>query len=198
MYMQKQVVIYTILRSISTETSSGSVQHLRQAVQDRGDTVVGTYVDYGAEVRLRQRNVGWKSILASLDGVDQVAVLSAGDLPGRTVKDLLRLLGTLRDHGVSLYLHDEEIDTDNGSTAFLDLIAAYRAVMLSKAIRRGQAKCGKRIGRPAIPPNILARIQACLAAGGGIRSTAKKFGVSPGSIVNIRRSIIAGIDKQAA
>ncbi len=195
--MQKHVVIYTILGSVSTGTSSEPIDHLRQAVEDRGDTIAGSYVDYGPEVRLRQRNIGWKTLLNSLDGVDQVAVTSAGDLPGRTVRDLLRLLGTLRDHEVTLLLLAEDIDTSDGSTAFLDLIAAYRAAKLSEAIRRGQAKTDKRIGRPAIPRSVVIRIQACIAQGHGIRPTARKFNVSPASVINISRSMDQ-IDKQAA
>ena len=135
--MHQHVVIYTVVRFNPTTSSDEPINHLRQAVEDRGDTVVGSFVDYGPEVRLRQRNVGWKNVLSSLDGVDQVAVMSAGDLPGRTVKDLLRLLATLRDHGVGLFVLTEGIDTSNGSDAFMDLILAYRAAKLSQAIRKG-------------------------------------------------------------
>src|SRR5271156_2066516 len=105
--MQKQVVVYTVLQSVSTDASPEPLEHLRQEVEDRGDCVVGSFIDYGVEVRLRQRNTGWKNILTSLESVDQVAVMSAGDLPGKTVQDLLRLLSTLRDHEVSLFLHQE-------------------------------------------------------------------------------------------
>jgi DNA invertase Pin-like site-specific DNA recombinase len=196
--MQKQVVIYTVFRSVSTETSTNPIDNLRQAVENRGDTVVGTFVDYGPQVQLRQRNTGWKSVLECLDGVDQVVVMSAGDLPGKSVRDLLRPLGILRDHGVSLFLVTEGIDTDNGSTTFLDLIAAYRAAKLSQAIRRGIAKTAKRIGRPAIPQRVVIGIQACLALGAGVRPTARKFNVSPASVISIRRSMSAGPDRLAA
>ena len=95
-----------------------SMPFFKVMVEDRGDLVVGSFADYGAEVRLRQRNVGWKSVLPSLDGVDQIAVASAGDLPGRSVRDLLKLLDILRDHGVGLLLVSEGIEIgssyDNG------------------------------------------------------------------------------------
>ena len=199
--MHQRVVIYTVFRSVSTETSSGPIQHLRQTVEDRGDVVVGTFVDYGPEVQLRQRNVGWKNVLANLDSVDQVAVRSAGDLPGKTVKDLLRLLATLRDRGVGLLVVTEGIETSAGSAfALMDIIRAYRSAKLSQAIRRGQAKAvqsGKVIGRPEVPTGIRQRIQAYLAAGGGIRPTARRFHVSPGSVINIRRAM-AEIDAEAA
>jgi hypothetical protein len=41
------------------------------------------------------------------------------------------------------------------------------------------------------------RIQTCLAEGAGIRSTARRFNVSPASVVNIRRSTTAS-HQQAA
>jgi DNA invertase Pin-like site-specific DNA recombinase len=197
--MQKQVVIYAVVRSSPTTTSDEPLERLRQAVEDRGDTVIKSFVDYGPEVRvLRQRNTGWKSILSNLDGVDQVVVATAGDLPGKSVQDLIKFLGLLRDRGISLYLHHEQIDTDDGSAAFLDLLTTYRAAKRSQAIRRGQSKSNKRPGRPAIPHRIVVGIQACLRAGGRIRATAKKFGVSPGSVVNIRRAMSAGPDRLAA
>jgi hypothetical protein len=56
----------------------------------------------------------------------------------RTVADLLKILAILRDHGVVLHL----CDFDNGSTTCeaIDIIAAFRQVKLSQAIRAGQAK----------------------------------------------------------
>jgi DNA invertase Pin-like site-specific DNA recombinase len=190
--MHKHVILCTVVQSSPTITSSEPAEHLRQAVEDRGDTVVGSFVDFGPEIRLRPRSVGWKNILESLYGVDQVVVMSAGDLPGKSMRDLLHLLGILRDHGVGLFVLTKHIDTGNGSSVMLDLITAYRAAQLSQAIRKGQAKAleaGKVIGRPKVPANIRLRIQACLAMGHGIRSTARHFHVSPASVINIRRSM---------
>ena len=129
--------------------------------------------------------------------------MSAGDLPGKSVKDLLRLLDHLRDNCVGLFLLSEGIDTSTSGTAFvlLDIIRAYRAAKLSQSIRAGQFRAvaaGKIIGRPAIPHCVLIRIWACLAEGGGIRPTARKFNVSPGSVVNIRRSMTVSPFVEAA
>jgi DNA invertase Pin-like site-specific DNA recombinase len=172
---------------------------LRQAVDDRGGSVVATYIDDdGASVR--NRNAQWKTLLANLGGIDQVVVSSAGDLPGKSIRDLLRVLGMLRDHGVSLYIHCDDIDTRVGSPfVVLDIGQAYRRDKLSKAIRVGQARCvaaGKVIGRPRIRPGIVTRIQTCLAEGSGIRSTARRLKISPGSVLNIRRQAMASLDRQ--
>jgi len=191
--MPRRTIIYIHGQSCSPGTSDKLEGRLRQAVEERGDAVVGNFAEHDAQGR---RKTGWKASLANLDGVDQIAVVSAGDLPGRTVNDLLRLLETLRDHGIDLFLMTENIDTASGSAAILDLISAYRRTKLSQAIKRGQERCGKRIGRPPIPLGVVVRIRACLQQGGGIRATAKKFGVSPASVINVRRS--ATSDQQAA
>jgi DNA invertase Pin-like site-specific DNA recombinase len=117
------------------------------------------------------------------------------------VSDLLKIFATFRDHDVSLYLGHEGINTGSAGSALLDIIQAYRRAKLSQAIKTGQAKAlaaGKRIGRPTIPKVVVTRIQASLANGGGIRSTARKFNVSPASIINIRRTMNASPDKLAA
>ena len=171
---------------------------LRQAVEDRGVVVVATYIDDdGATVRTR--NTRWKALLTNLHSIDQVVASSADDLPGKSVRDLLKVLWTLRDHGVSLRLHREGIDT-SCSPAFtlLDIVEAHRRARLSRAIRNGQARCvaaGKVIGRPAIRASVRTQIQAYLAQGAGLRSTARRFNVSPGSVINIRRSATASLDK---
>jgi DNA invertase Pin-like site-specific DNA recombinase len=198
--MQRRTLVYISERACSAGTSSELAERLRHAVADRGDVVVGTFSDDDAGGRRRHRSSAWRAVLASLDGVDVVVVASAADLPGRTVADLLRLLGTLRDHGVGLFLLTEGIDTASGSAALLDLISAYRAAKLSEAIRRGQDRAraaGKSIGRPAIPQAVLISIQVCLQRGGGIRPTARSFNVSPASVVTIKRSMVATIAQAA-
>ena len=200
--MKHRTILYISGQAGSAGTSSELAERLRLAVEDRGDVLVGTFVADDADGRRRQSKSGWKALLGSLDSADQVAMVSAGDLPGRTVNDLLRLLGTLRDHGVGLFLVTENIDTASGSAAILDLIAAYRAAKLSQAIRRGQDRAraaGKSIGRPAIPMSIRRRIAADLASDApiSIRQTAKKFGVSPASVVTIRRTMAETVAQAA-
>jgi DNA invertase Pin-like site-specific DNA recombinase len=173
---------------------------MRRTVEGRGDLVVEMVASEVAGTR-RNHNVGLRALVAHLGGVDQVAVMSAADLPARTVKELLRLLGILRDHGVGLIVTAEGIDTNRG-TAFtvLDVIAEFRRTKLSRAIRVGQAKAlaaGKTIGRPKVPAAIRHHIWACVAAGSGIRPTANKFGVAPATVINVCRSISMSLDTSA-
>ena len=157
----------------------------------RGDTVVATYSDDG-RLTGRGKYAGWRNLLAHVDGVEEIVLSNAGDIPGKSIADLLKILALLRDHRVGLYLHDEGIDTSSTSFALLDIIAAYRKAKLSQAIRNGQQKAlaaGKTIGRPIVPHRVQDRIRDALAEGGGIRPTARRFNVSPASVINIRRSM---------
>src|SRR5271166_4221671 len=158
--MSRRIVLYTRSQISRTEAQAVILGGLRRTVEDRGDMVVATHFDDG-RITGRGKYAGWRELIAKLDQIDQVAVAEAGDLPGRTVNDLLKTLGTFRDHRVSLYLRREEIDTGSTAFALLDLIDVYRRAKLSAAIRTGQAKAlsaGKRIGRPLIPRGVLIRI----------------------------------------
>jgi DNA invertase Pin-like site-specific DNA recombinase len=153
--------------------------------------VVSAFQD-DAEITGRGKYAGWHLLIASLDTVDRVVVADAGDLPGRSVADLLKILALLRDRGVTLHLHD--IETGTMTSAVLDIIAALRRARLSQNIRAGQAKAlaaGKRVGRPIVPGRVQERIRAALAEGGGVRPTARLFNVSPASVINIRRTMAA-------
>jgi hypothetical protein len=52
-------------------------------------------------------------------------------------------------------------------------------------------EAGKGIGRPIVPHCVRDRILAALAEGGGVRTTARRFNVSPASVINIRRAMTA-------
>jgi DNA invertase Pin-like site-specific DNA recombinase len=187
--MTQRVAIYARQNGTQPEL----VACLRQTVASRGANVVVVCLD-DAQMTGRGNYAGWRTLIAYLDTVDQIAIPSAGDIPGKTIADLLKVLGTLRDHGVGLYLHAEQIDTGNGGFVSLELIQAYRRAKLSQAIRNGQAKAlaaGKRIGRPIVPGGVRDHIRAALADGGGIRPTARLFNVSPASVINIRRTMTA-------
>jgi hypothetical protein len=102
---QKQSVITTALT-----TPAELIANLRRAVEDRSDMVVSTFQD-DAGITGRGKYAGWHRLIASLDTVDRVVVADAGNLPGRTVADLLKVLGILRDRGATLHLHN--IETGN-------------------------------------------------------------------------------------
>jgi DNA invertase Pin-like site-specific DNA recombinase len=195
--MSRRTIIYSRQSSNQNGTQAGL---FREAVEGRGGTVTAIFAD-DPSILGKGRYRGWRGVVAGLDEADQVVVASIGDLPGKTVADLLRILDLLRDHGVSLYVHREGIDTGDGAAAILDLITAYRAARLSDAIRSGQAQAraaGKSIGRPKVPEPVRRRILTALGHGAGVRPTARKFGVCAATVINISRMMGTGSDKLAA
>jgi len=180
--MEKRAIIYTRLPNGS---ESEVLAELRSAVEARSDMVVAELAD-DARITGRGKYGGWRKLLARLHDADQVVVFSAADLPGKGVQDLLKLLATFR--GVTLRLHKEGIDTSSPS-GLLSIAEAFRRAKKSQSIKAGQAKAlaaGKRIGRPKIPRSVVTGIEGCLVAGGGIRPTARRFRVSPASVVGIK------------
>jgi len=173
---------------------------LCKSIEDRGDTVIASFSD-DLTIPGKGKYAGWRALVTRLDEADQVIVGSTSDLPGRKAVDLFKILDLLRDHGVSLRLDHEGIDTDDGATAILDLVSVYRIAKLSEAIRYGQAKAiaqGRKPGRPPVPSRIQEQIRTALSRGAGIRPTARRFAVSPASVINIRRIMSAVPERMAA
>jgi hypothetical protein len=185
--MTQHVFIY----ARQTGTQPELVHSLQHTVANRGGTVLSIHTD-DAAITGRGKYAGWRNMVARLYTVDQVVLSNAGDTPGKTIPDLLKILATLRACGVGLYLHSERIDTASTEFALLDIIAAFQDAKLSQAIRAGQMRAraaGKSIGRPIVPRSVQDGVRAALTEGGGIRPTARRFNVSPASVINIRRSM---------
>jgi DNA invertase Pin-like site-specific DNA recombinase len=173
---------------------------LRKSVEDRGDTVIAAFSDDPA-ILGKGKNAGWRAVLSDLAQIDQIIINSAGDLPGKSVADLLKILAVLNDHDVSLISSQDGIDTSSGSASVLRLIAAYRFAKRSEAIRAGQAAAraaGKRLGRPAVPDWVRRHIVDDLAKSLSLRAVAHKHNVSPATVINIRRTMTVEPEKLAA
>jgi len=179
-----------------TGTDVESADSLARTIEDRGDHLVDIYID-DRRITGRGKHAGWHRLMCDLDAIDQIILADAGDLPGRTVGDLLNILATLTAHGVAVVVPSHGIDTSTGPVAILDLIQVYRRAKLSQAIKTGQSRTSKRIGRPPIPMTVRRRIVDALAQGGGTRLTARRYNVSPASVVNIRRSMMTTVAEAA-
>ena len=158
--------------------------HLAKIVQDRGELVVGVY---GAG---RHRS-SWRDLANRLDTLDQIVVADVGDIPVRSLSDFVATVARLHDQDVSLYVAGADIDTLSSAQGLLRLMISFKQAKRSKAIRKGQeraAAAGKKVGRPEVQPKLRQRIADAVAAGGGIRPIARRFGVSPGTVINISRT----------
>ena len=191
-----RIIIYTRLHSSQIRTEA---ELLRKSFEARGDTVIAIVTDDPA-ITGKGKYAGWRSAVSELAQLDQIVVNSAGDLPGKSTTDLLKILETLCDHGVTLVSAQENIDTGSGSAAVIDLVAAYRKAKRSESIRRGIEKsrqAGTVMGRPRVPNRVRRQIQTALENGAGIRPLARRFNVSAGTILNIAREP-ATHERQAA
>jgi len=194
--MKVTVAIY--LRTTGTEPEL--LSDLRRIIENRGDVLLGTFADDG-RLEGKGKNAAWNRLLASLDRIDRILLADPGDLPGRSVGDILTMLATMTAHGVTVAVPALAIDTRFGSAPTIDLIQAYRRAKRSAAIRAGQQKArqqGRHIGRPGIPVGLRHRIMIDLTQGAGIRAAARKHGVSAASVVTIRHEMEAVAERQAA
>jgi DNA invertase Pin-like site-specific DNA recombinase len=190
-----RVIIYT-RQAFGQGVTQGEL--LRKSIEDRGDTVIAVVADDPA-ITGKGKYAGWRAALSELAQIDQIVVGSAGDLPGKSTTDLIKIMETLCDHGVSVVVGD--IDTGSGSAAVLDLVAAYRGSKRSEAIKAGQAEAraaGTRLGRPAIPDWVRQRIVADLRSGLGVRAAGRKNNVSGASVINVRRLMAVTPERRAA
>ncbi len=113
-------------------------------------------------------------------------------LSRRGIKHTLDLIGTLRKCGMDLVSVSEPwLDTRRSNPMGELLIAIFAAVAnidsynKSLATRAGLARAraeGVKLGRPALSPEIVARIKTMSAEGIGVRAIARSLRISPGSV----------------
>jgi hypothetical protein len=198
--MYQRSAIYVRTNPDQTGTSRELLGYLQQAIDARGDLLVATYCD-DARLTGKGRNTSWRRLLADLDTVQQIVLTDAGDLPGKTVTDILCVLATLTAHSVTVAVPTLGIDTGAEPAAVLSLIREYRAAKKSAAIRAGQDRAraaGRHVGRPPISPIVRRKIMVALLHGDGVRITARRFSVSPALVVAIRHEMAAEAEQQAA
>jgi hypothetical protein len=99
--MNKRTTIYVRRYSGLAGTDRELSANLAQAIQDRGDILIATYIDDG-RVTGKGKYSGWRRLLNDLDVIEQIAMADPGHLPGKTVTDLLSILAALTDRDVAV------------------------------------------------------------------------------------------------
>jgi DNA invertase Pin-like site-specific DNA recombinase len=117
---------------------------------------------------------------------------------GRSLSDLIGLLGELRSRDIDLYLHQQALDTStpSGRALFgmLGVFSEFERSMIRDRVMAGLDRArssGKRLGRPRTTPFTLQRIRAALDQGRGVRETARLLKVSAAKVSEVRRMSMA-------
>jgi DNA invertase Pin-like site-specific DNA recombinase len=113
---------------------------------------------------------------------------------GRSLSDLIGLLGELRSRDVDLFLHQQALDTSTPSGrmlfGMLGVFSEFERAMIRDRVMAGLDRArssGKRLGRPRTTPFKVQRIRAALDEGCGVRETARLLKVSAAKVSEVRR-----------
>jgi DNA invertase Pin-like site-specific DNA recombinase len=124
--------------------------------------------------------------------VDLVAAWSVDRL-GRSLKDLLTVLGEIQAKGCDLYLHQQGIDTriPSGKALFqmMGVFAEFERAIMVERVKSGLARAreqGKQLGRPRNDdPAGIAEVKRLRRQGLGINKIARKMGVGSSYVQRI-------------
>jgi DNA invertase Pin-like site-specific DNA recombinase len=192
----KRVALYLRV-STTGQTTTNQRRDLETAAARHGWNVVAVYQDAGISgANGREKRPGLDRLLKSVARreIDMVAAWSVDRL-GRSLQDLLSLLGELHAKDVDLYLHQQGLDTSTpGGRAMYQMMgvfAEFERAMIRERVMAGLARTrkeGTRLGRRPLEdtdPQKTARILNMRAKGTGIRRIASQLGVGVGTVLRI-------------
>jgi DNA invertase Pin-like site-specific DNA recombinase len=208
--MTRRVALYV---RVSTDGQSTENQrHELEAVAERhGWDVVELFQDRAISgAKPREERPAMRKLLQGVGrrDFDMVAAWSVDRL-GRSLQDLIGLLGEIHAKGVDLYLHQQGLDTSTpaGKAMFqmMGVFAEFERAMIVERVKAGikrvraeisRAKAAgeqptKRLGRPRIDARIEAAIRKSVASGNGILKTARLVGCGSGTVQRIRNEMLA-------
>jgi DNA invertase Pin-like site-specific DNA recombinase len=131
---------------------------------------------------------------------DILAVWSSDRL-GRSMKDLLDILQTIRESDRGLYIHTQALDTTTpaGRALYqmLGVFAEFEREMIVARVKAGIARAkangtrsGKAIGRPKGADFDRNAIKAALLKGASVRQAVRATGASIGTTAAVRKDLI--------
>jgi DNA invertase Pin-like site-specific DNA recombinase len=192
----KRVAMYLRV-STTGQTTANQRRDLETAAARHGWNVVAVYQDAGISgANGREKRPGLDRLLKSVARreIDMVAAWSVDRL-GRSLQDLLSLLGELHAKDVDLYLHQQGLDTSTPSGRamyqMMGVFAEFERAMIRERVMAGLARAkkdGTRLGRPPLEdtdPKKTARILALRSRHMGIRRIASELGVGVGTVLRV-------------
>jgi DNA invertase Pin-like site-specific DNA recombinase len=192
--------------STGEQTTANQRRELDEAAARHGWTVVSVFEDAGISgARGRQQRPGLDALLKGVARREfDIVAAWAVDRLGRSLRDLVSLLGELRAKDVDLYLHKQGLDTStpHGEAMFqmVGVFSQFEAAIIKERVKAGLARAkeeqsrgtrprGKKaIGRPRTPTKVEADIRAARAMGHGIRKIATDLHVGVGTVLRVTRA----------
>lgn len=185
------------------QTVENQLTPLHEAGARLGWQIVAIHRDEGISgAKGRQKRPGLDALLKGVTRreYDVVAAWSVCRL-GRSLADLVGLLGELQASGVDLFLYQQALDTSTPSGRamfqFLSVFSEYERAMIRDRVLVSLDRVrreGKRLGRPRLSPIRIDQIRKALADGRGVRETARLLKVSPSKVTLVRRSMMAAAE----
>jgi DNA invertase Pin-like site-specific DNA recombinase len=196
--MAKQVALYLRV-STSEQTTKNQRRELQAIAKRHGWQVSAVFEDAGISgAKGRGKRPGLDALLKGVarKEFDIVAAWSVDRL-GRSLQDLIELLGELHSKGVDLYLHQQGIDTTTpaGKAMFqmMGVFAEFERAIIQERIKAGLARAkedGTVLGRPRVSSEYEDAIRRARGKGLGIRKIASQVGVG----VSVVQRVVAQIE----
>jgi len=181
--------------STGSQTVDNQRIALERVAEQRGWHIVGQYVDHGisgSKGRLSRPAFDKLAKDAAHGKLDIVAAWSI-DRIGRSLGHLVEFMDELRQQGVGIYLHQQQVDTASAAgRAFLQMAGVFaefeRSIIVERihaGLSRARAQ-GKRLGRPSsITAKLTERIHELRAKGHGKIRIGRELKIGTGTVQRV-------------
>jgi DNA invertase Pin-like site-specific DNA recombinase len=193
--MTIRVAIYARTSPDCPIPADKQVELLKSAAVLRGWMIELVFIDRPTTARGPDRRPGEVALISTIrSGVVEKVLVWSIDRVGHSLAALVGFLESCRTAHVSLWLDQQGIDTEQSSVLFD--VGAVMALHLHQSRRdkilRGQLAARSlsiRFGRPPIALSKIERAKRELAAGRGVRETARLAGISAASVSRLKHAI---------
>jgi DNA invertase Pin-like site-specific DNA recombinase len=189
-------ILYTRSSPAYPATANEQLDCLRAYTAQHGVTIIRTLCDGIPIVNKNTRRLCVDALLRAIDQQQaSMIIVPSINLLGRSLPELVAILGTATTNGVAIVALDEKINTvttpDMAVTTMIGILNGYQRFLRREAAMVGQraAKAaGVKFGRPRISDAKVTKAREALAAGEGIRGSARIAGVSPAKVLELQRA----------